>query len=330
MSAVLLTFGLVLASPAHAANVACGETVVASTVLTADIGPCPTGIVIGADNITLDLGGHQVIGLPSPGEGPGILIKGRTGVRIVNGTVRLFDAGVAIEASSGTTLTNLALLQNVGPSSGLYGDGILLVSSHQNQLFDNVIRGNGPFSGVSLFGSDGNGLDRNIVEGNNVELGPNTMADTGIFLGIVGRARGSQFNTLSNNVVRGNGFDGIRLASAAQDNVLRSNVVEGNGLHSKQHRKGDGISLAGFLIQRTTITGNTVRGNAANGIFLAGPSGLSGATNNQIQGNVAMGNNRLPEGTPDFDLRDDNLNPPCDANSWTQNTFQTRNQPCIS
>lgn len=326
----LFTLGLVFAPPAQAANVACGQAIVASTVLTGDVGPCSAGIVIGADNITLDLAGHQVIGVPSQGEGPGILIEGRTGVKVVNGTVRNFDAGVAIEGSSGNTLADLALLANIGSSSGFYGDGIVLVSSHQNQLVRNVVRGNGPFSGISLFGSDSNTIDRNTVEGNNVERSPSIMEDTGILLAIVGRARGSQFNALSNNVVRGNGLDGIRLASAAQENSIRFNVVEGNGLHGKQHRKGDGISLAGFLIQRTTIESNTVRGNAANGIFLLGPSGLSGATNNNILRNTAVGNNALPEGTPDFDLRDDNFSPPCDSNRWSQNTAQTRNQACIS
>jgi parallel beta-helix repeat protein len=327
---VLLAVGLVLAPPAQAANVACGQTLVASTILTGDVGPCSTGIVIGADNITFDLAGHQIIGVPTPAEVPGILIKGRTGVEVRNGTVRNFDAGVAIEGSSGNTIADLNLLANIGSSSGFYGDGIILESSHQNHLIRNVVRGNGPFSGISLFGSDRNRIHGNTVEGNNVELSPTRMADTGILLDIVGRARGSQFNSLSNNVVRGNGLDGIRLASAAQDNSIRFNVVEGNGLHSKQHRKGDGISLAGSLIQRTTIEGNTARGNAANGVFLLGPSALTGATNNVILRNTAVGNNALPEGTPDFDLRDDNLSPPCDANTWSQNLFQTRNQPCIS
>jgi parallel beta-helix repeat protein len=327
---VLLALGLVFAPPALAANVACGQTILASTILAGDVGPCPTGIVIGADNITFDLAGHQLIGIPSRGDGPGISIKGRTGVEVRNGTVRNFDAGVAIEASSGNTIADLTLLANVGSSSGFYGDGMVLVSSHWNQLIRNVVQGNGPFSGVSLFGSESNTIDRNTVEGNSVELSPSSMVDTGILLDIVGRARGSQFNSLSNNVVRGNGLDGIRLASAAQDNSIRFNVVEANGLHSKAHRKGDGISLAGFFIQRTTIESNTTRGNAANGVFLLGPSGLSGATNNTILRNTAVGNNALPEGTPDFDLRDDNFNPPCDANTWSQNIFQTRNQVCIS
>lgn len=326
----LLFFGLVFAPAAQGANVACGQTIVTDTVLTGDVGPCSAGIVIGADNITFDLRGHHIIGVLATGEGPGVLIKGRSGVHVLNGTVRDFDAGVAIESASGSTVAELTLLANVGSSSGFYGDGVVLVSSHENRLVRNVLRRNGPFSGISLFGSDSNTIDSNTVEGNNVELSAGRMADTGILLDIVGRARGSQFNAIVNNVVRGNGLDGIRLASAAQDNSVRFNVVEGNGLHNKQHRKGDGISLAGFLIQRTMIEGNTVRGNAANGVFLLGPSGLAGATNNQVVRNIAVGNNALPEGTPDFDLRDDNRNPPCDANTWLQNAFQTRNQLCIA
>lgn len=35
----------------------CGQTILVSTVLDSNVGPCATGITIGADNITLDLNG---------------------------------------------------------------------------------------------------------------------------------------------------------------------------------------------------------------------------------------------------------------------------------
>ena len=82
---------------AQAAPLTCGSVVTSSTTLTADIGPCAdNGIVVGADNITLDLGGHHVFGTPQPGDGAGVLVQGRHQVTVVDGTVTDFDAGVVM------------------------------------------------------------------------------------------------------------------------------------------------------------------------------------------------------------------------------------------
>src|SRR6476619_6929393 len=48
---------------ALASNVSCGATITTNTKLDSDLTNCPSnGIVIGADNITLDLNGHTVGG----------------------------------------------------------------------------------------------------------------------------------------------------------------------------------------------------------------------------------------------------------------------------
>jgi len=46
-----------------ATNLSCGDTITMDTTLHADLINCPNnGIVIGADNMTLDLNGHRVDG----------------------------------------------------------------------------------------------------------------------------------------------------------------------------------------------------------------------------------------------------------------------------
>jgi hypothetical protein len=56
--AAVLDGGVALAS-----HVSCGDTVTADTTLDSDLVNCPNnGIVIGADNITLDLNGHTIDG----------------------------------------------------------------------------------------------------------------------------------------------------------------------------------------------------------------------------------------------------------------------------
>lgn len=62
----LAAISLVLPPDAHAGaavRVSCGDTITTDTKLANDLTNCPAdGIVIGADNITLDLNGHTIDG----------------------------------------------------------------------------------------------------------------------------------------------------------------------------------------------------------------------------------------------------------------------------
>lgn len=68
-------------------DVDCGKVITANTTLKDDIGPCPrNGLIVGADNITLDLGGHRLFGFNGPGPGrgntAGIRLPKRTGAHV--------------------------------------------------------------------------------------------------------------------------------------------------------------------------------------------------------------------------------------------------------
>jgi len=106
--AAVVVAGFLTPAVAQAAptGVSCGVTITADTRLGADLVNCPNnGIVIGADDITLDLNGHTVAGdgslFPSCPEGVscdvGIdNIAGHTGVTIRSGSVREFDVAVFV------------------------------------------------------------------------------------------------------------------------------------------------------------------------------------------------------------------------------------------
>jgi parallel beta-helix repeat protein len=330
-STLLLLAGLVaVAAPAQAANVACGQTILASTVLDGDVGPCNTGITIGANNVTFDLGGHTIRGNPSPaeGEGPGITLVGRTGVTVKNGVVRDFDAGVYITGGSANTVTGMKLLDNLGSGETDFGDGLLIDNSSNNTVRGNQIVHNGPYDGVGVIGASSSG---NVIDGN--EIANNNLANIRHLHGDVNGTQDDHGvrleprvsgNTVTNNRVTGNGLDGISVFPRATNNVVRNNFVFGNGFTNLDQRKGDGIDVF-QLATNNVVQGNQVFNNAANGIFVG-----AAATGNQILGNRTGNNNQQPQGTPDFDLRDDNLNPPCDANAWHANTFGTFNQPCVT
>src|SRR4029450_12122301 len=57
------------AGSALASHVRCGDTITSDTTLDSNLVNCPNnGIVIGADNVTLDLNGHTIDGDATPGE----------------------------------------------------------------------------------------------------------------------------------------------------------------------------------------------------------------------------------------------------------------------
>ena len=86
----------------------CGQTITVSRTLTDDLGPCPSyGLILGADNITLDLNGFTISGTPQPFDNAGVWVFQRTGTTVRNGTVTAFDAGVVIEGGGHNTVTGI-------------------------------------------------------------------------------------------------------------------------------------------------------------------------------------------------------------------------------
>jgi parallel beta-helix repeat protein len=331
-------FGLVLSltalvGPAAAGHVACGDVITEDTTLDSNVGPCTgTGLVIGADGVTLNLGGHRVFGTNQPGEGPGILIEDRQNVSVANGTVQFFDAGVAILGGGSNRVGRIQALDNVGSGATDFGDGIAVSDSADNLIVQNIARGNGIYSGIGIFGaaSTGNVIDRNLVEGNDILTSPTgPQQDDGIRLEPF-----TSFNVVTNNRVYDNGLDGIAIFARSTDNVVRRNDIRRNGAHDQVHRQGDGIAVFNRG-DRNLIEDNRVFDNGANGIFLRGTittgSGvvIPGAMNNEILNNFTGNNGPIPgPGGPRFDLRDNNPN--CDNNRWFGNTYLTAFPACTT
>lgn len=160
-----------LPPPAIAQN--CGDTIVANTTLTADLGPCPgDGLVIGADGITLDLGKHTIEG---SGVGTGVLLDGRSNVKVMNGRITNFGNGVFVTNSSTNLIRGLTVDSNKSVT-GVEGVGIVLWA------------GNGPNSN--------NRIEVNTVENNDRQ---------GIFLGFSDGTIATTGNTVASNTVRNNG-----------------------------------------------------------------------------------------------------------------------------
>src|ERR671931_1400785 len=96
----------------------CGETITVSTKLVADLVNCPNnGIVIGADNITLDLNGHVIDGdgaefsdcPPDEVCDVGIVDFDHDGVTIKGGRAREFTFGALVVGASDSRVSGLVL-----------------------------------------------------------------------------------------------------------------------------------------------------------------------------------------------------------------------------
>ena len=336
--------GLVMASPAHAVTLTCGQTITQNTVLDNDMGPCPNyGVIIGADNITFDLNGHHIFGGPFANDRAGVYLLNRSGVTVKNGTVSAFDIGVAIDLGSGNTVQSMTARDNIGGLQSIGGDGIAILSSRQNRVIGNQVINNGPFAGVGLYSrrdADHAGVPGvvrdNLISGNNIvgniiSRNRTTPIDTDN-VGIRMENDGA-FNTITDNRVSGNGLDGISLFADTADNIVRNNHVDGNGFYRTTARRGSGI-IVFTRSTRNVVENNLVTNNADSGIDIRPPiAAFPGATNNRIVNNTAIGNSArpfIPSATfgPSFDLKDGNVN--CDNNTWLANRYRTFNQPCVT
>ncbi len=335
-------------SPAHAAHVRCGQVITQSTRLDSDVGPCSNnGIVVGADNITLDLNGHRVFGTAGPGDRAGVYVFRRSGVTVRNGTVSNFDGGVVIEGGSNNTVANVVARDNIGRGTGaqrtIYGDGIAILSSVDNRVLNNRAINNGPFAGIGVYSAVDQDHPRqttgvssgNLLEGN--QITDNIRARDGSLnnpeaAGVRFEPGGSR-NTARNNQMVRNGIDGIQIFSGGGGHVVENNLIHGNGFFRTAVRRGNGITLfrgnADNLIRNNRITRN-----ADSGIWVQGPAGANpGSVGNRIVDNYVVGNVALPtivnaNFAPHFDLND--RNPDCDANVWFGNRYRTANPPCTT
>jgi hypothetical protein len=108
--ATLLTAGaLVVLAPTAYAAPTCGAVITTSTTLTADLVNCPgDGLIIGADNIELDLDGKTIDGV---GLGVGVRNDGFDDVTIHGGTVQEFAYGIQLNAGTTQNLVETMTLK---------------------------------------------------------------------------------------------------------------------------------------------------------------------------------------------------------------------------
>lgn len=296
-------------------DVQCGQEITSSITLDRDLGPCAgDGLVITADDVTVDLGGHVLYGDPDSRDGrcrAGILLRGVRGVTVRNGTVSGFDTGVAIQGGGGNTVRQITAEDNVnyrvvtGRNADpddvdvdndilcIFGEGITVENSSDNVIEHNRVYRNGPFSGIALVGdSNDNRIAHNEVRDNDIlnqtPDGRATTCGTGPGQGPMARGRVVQ------NI-------GIRIEGpGAERNVIEHNeisrsAIAGIAVHSHNTQAGTPPN-EGTVIRRNRVseTGRTTHelDPHAHGIavMLMGPAFVRPPDNTTIEGNVSSDN----------------------------------------
>jgi hypothetical protein len=317
-AAVLLAAGLtaVTGGAAQAGVLHCGEVITANTRLGNDLVNCPdNGIVIGADNITLDLNGHVIDGdgtlVPSCPAGAtcdtGVdNTAGHSHVTIKGGSIRQFDVGVGVIGGAGDHIHHLAVAHthtigilathttrpvvdhNVVRDPGV--GAVIVTVAAKARVASNVASGSTEYAMFLLGDSNSHivhnrltaseegfavGGTRNVVRGNVVA---NSLGSIDVFDGAVSTK--VEFNRLSRV------GDGI-LVGVASGTVITHNLVNRTG---GDDRGGFGVLLDGSV--RSTVERNIINATGPGpGIYVAHLDAPTPPRNNRVIRNVTTSKN---------------------------------------
>jgi parallel beta-helix repeat protein len=228
---------------AQASQVSCGVTITADTTLDSDLVNCPNnGIVIGADDITLNLNGHLVDGDGTPAVDcdprraicdAGVVNADHGGVTVMRGSVSEFAVGVLLGTTTPTRARHNRVLGVSANRNEFLGLGIF---SQVRSLVRNS-------SGSGSLDRDGNGLA--LGDSRHVRIVNNSFRHNP-HNGINTAQSGS--NLISGNVFSRNGEEGILVEGGARFRMTRNRFV----------RNGGGITLGPS--NRSVVTHNRVVG----------------------------------------------------------------------
>ena len=313
----VLTVAAVLASGSQALanHVRCGDVITQDTKLDSDVVDCPAdGIVIQADDITLDLGGHTVDGDGFDDEGEadptdyGVdNTAGHDRVVIRDGTIQDFYVGIAASSVSGNRVRRLSLPGNAtsvalnGTRNRIEHNAItdsftgIALGGDANAVSHNSLKRNS--SGISVSGGQDNVIEHNsLVDG---QLSPDGRSTSGITLLFADR------NRVEGNYVAGVrhptllGVGGIRLMGS-RHNMVAKNASADNAfgiiLSCAGSLGSDGNVIEKNLLSRNRLDGIAISVGLGGGVCKFGPqSGFDSVSrdnvilHNELEGNLKDG-----------------------------------------
>jgi parallel beta-helix repeat protein len=256
-------------------QVTCGDTITTDVTLHHNLVNCPNnGILIGADDVTLDLNYHRIDGDETPAAGcdpdtefcdVGVLNRGRDGVTVVHGSVREFGVGVWALRASHNRLLGISSSGNECCGLGFFrgtrsvvrnssarrtpreaGPGMFLIASHHVRVLHSSFRHNGD-QGIFVHGSTHNLFKGNLFSHNR-------------FFGII-LERSDRNRVRRNRSVR-DGEVGIYVAPGNR------NVIARNRVSHVRRSRGVGRAIEVDAGDRNVIARNSVRDTEGDAIIL--------------------------------------------------------------
>ncbi len=253
--------------------------------------PSGAGVLIRADNVTLDLNGRTITGPACSGGGEAAVLidtfQATHGIVIRNGRLmsgcygitafsdnrvsvrieRVEVGGSGLEGISIKALDFVEVLNcHVHDVAGLYG---IVLIGRTGRVSDNRVEHIGS-TGIFLSGLGAGQVRRNVV----TDYGSAGAGLAGIYL------IGSGGNLVEDNTVTalpgGTDDDGIRVQFPSHNNLIRNNVVKGC-------RYGILINANGNRIERNVVSNNTLHGIQ---VGLGAMGFLNHIEENQTQGNT--------------------------------------------
>jgi parallel beta-helix repeat protein len=288
-AAVLAALLVLTPGQALANHVGCGDIVTQDTTLDSDLAGCAgTALTIGADHVTLDLGGHRVGDCCYPAT-DGIDDVGRRGVVIENGVV-LGITGIRLVEAHDTLLRDLDVFGHFA---------ISLSRSTRNRLESSIVRTSNV--AVSMERSDYNAIRHSTINGYyyGVDLAAgsdhNLVADSLLSAERYGpaiRVDASGFNSLRRNRLRST-FTGIALTDAHRNEVIgTSGVAEQEGIFLRRSNdnvvEANELSAGACKICLAESDNNVIRGNDLGSRHFYSEAGITVAgSGNRIERNLA-------------------------------------------
>jgi len=201
-----------------------------------------TAIQIEANEVTLDLGGHRIVG-PGDREGVGIAVVGASNVRVRNGHLARLGIGVQLVGATNVVVENLQI--DGVDSGGAPPDveiGILLVNSRGCQIQNNVITET--FLGIFVRGegSGGNRVTDNVITGG--DQGELAIC----YNPAPGETGGPDGDLISGNLVS-RFRRGMSFSDGSAGNVIRDNTVAYFDLGISEAAMGDNLIEENHLVQ---------------------------------------------------------------------------------
>jgi len=273
VAAALLALGAGSALAKKPPTTPCGQVITHNFHLRNDLTDCPgPGLVIGANRIRVDLGGHVVDGVSNPAADGIDNTGGFDNIVIRHGTIQQFQQGVHLVNASGNRIDRLTIQQTFR--------GIELGSSDHTKIVHTRVTAN--FDGIHLVDSDTNRIAYDNVFGNSASA--------------IVLITGSDGNRVDHNKTHDNASWGVTSDNSA-NNVYSYNRVSRNNIAGIEPFHGTNIRIASNTVFRNHIgielfstTNSTLRRNWVRGSTMDGIHAFSGSTGNMLVNNSTHGN----------------------------------------